>query len=1226
MVRYAGSKSEILERKGSLPTSANLYKPPKRKKRDSWLGNLWGDVKGLKDVPAGIIDLAVGSGHDLAKASTQAFVPNLFGEYRLDDVAKAVFDDYKHVYGPALSGDFGTTKDRIKTHPLGPILDALTVVTGGAGGAAKLAKVAGKASSSEKLLKAAGYEKATAQDLMMSRYSPKRGHRVMDTGLTTKILRRFDVDAPELARKIKNKDYKGVLDDPILGSVLEANRFFADKSGTVWKPKSLSFDVGEGGAKYQIDLAENPAKRLRQELFAKAGASKLLRDKPVIGIERRASKQSRLMMQAERIRESRGLEDVGEALKGLKDWDKSIAYGVLQSPVLAREGRGRRVAAYDAKIAEKEQRGLQELARREGLRDAKQKKIQEFERKIQKRNVWAEKNPAKAEMHLSKAAKNVDRLDKEKAALEKHNKVIEGIRKQKAAGTLGRKRRRVDGKPIVSALELRLRENLGRLDDPKMLARLAQLEHGVDSEQFTSAAKLIDKADADYMRKTDAQFRQLLLGLAKHERAKVTPAAKEFGTRKAKAAGERPRDIEQSRSKMVPLIVSERFNDAELELLRRYLEHSEPDNVIGKIRKVLTDNPSSFDPSKSVMDLADETVGEEVAFLNRLDLGEDFVFDRPVILSHKGLSDATALDMRERGAAGAKRGHIAETEFLNIKDARNVWSVEHAIQAMDAVIRNVYYQRMFVNALGRAKRVPTGTDIKGHVRLYSDGKPSALASALESMKQFFEEDATVISGGELPDNTSEMLRLMQVLSAPQKGTDILIPQHVYDDLFPQAKSSQNLIVRGFKNLNRVWRAWVLGARPAWMVGNLVGNYLLMTLSLGALGTVKALLSAPKHAKFLDDAYSDIIRTSMSDDVMRDIMKHSVRGESLEEGSARAFFRDPKKWAEVRLKNPKQAIGDAAVLPEIGIRWNAKLVDNPMRRALFWGVLKPHVKRMQKKAKAQGIDLQPGDAARILLADSRVFDEVAQRTLTDLVNYRDLNELERKYIKSFMPFYSWIKGITTTTAKNTLDKPGRYNVLFNWIAGYGDSLSEEDFEGMPEWLRDYLSSSAGDKVVSVQAMNPWGTVASTAGFLAPSKEVEGQNPLASMGPIPKSVIEGFTRYDLLSGGTPWEVNPYRGGDADMTRQELVARRLVGSFPQYKLLEKALGGGPRSDRGALEQRTTRQEALRYLTGVDVRDLNRANARNALIREELRRRRLEQAERNRLVRESLGGGSGG
>ena len=128
-------------------------------------GGLFGFVKNLGSdaehaitgLPAGIEQVASAAAHDFNKATASipvvghALAKPLIGKsagsqggYELPGVAKAVGQQYSEEYSPLVHGDLGQFGSRLYQHPLGPILDAATVATLGAGGVAKAGAILSK--------------------------------------------------------------------------------------------------------------------------------------------------------------------------------------------------------------------------------------------------------------------------------------------------------------------------------------------------------------------------------------------------------------------------------------------------------------------------------------------------------------------------------------------------------------------------------------------------------------------------------------------------------------------------------------------------------------------------------------------------------------------------------------------------------------------------------------------------------------------------------------------------------------------------------------------------------------------------------------------------------------------------------------------------------------------------------------------------------------------------
>lgn len=116
--------------------------------------HLGSDAKNaIEGLPTGVATVAGAAAHDFNKAtgsvlgawSTKDLTGGLFGKpasskggYELPAIGKAVGHSYAQTYGPLAHGDVNGFLHNLYAHPLGPILDVATVLTGGAGAAAKV--------------------------------------------------------------------------------------------------------------------------------------------------------------------------------------------------------------------------------------------------------------------------------------------------------------------------------------------------------------------------------------------------------------------------------------------------------------------------------------------------------------------------------------------------------------------------------------------------------------------------------------------------------------------------------------------------------------------------------------------------------------------------------------------------------------------------------------------------------------------------------------------------------------------------------------------------------------------------------------------------------------------------------------------------------------------------------------------------------------------------------
>lgn len=120
------------------------------------LGNLARDVKDAAvNVPVGVYEAGRSLSKDLQEAGRKANPMRGGGDFgfeRTRGLGTAIGKQYADTYGPLVRGDVGEFAHRVGQHPLGPILDAASVVSLGAGAGARGASAL-KAGSVKPLVK-----------------------------------------------------------------------------------------------------------------------------------------------------------------------------------------------------------------------------------------------------------------------------------------------------------------------------------------------------------------------------------------------------------------------------------------------------------------------------------------------------------------------------------------------------------------------------------------------------------------------------------------------------------------------------------------------------------------------------------------------------------------------------------------------------------------------------------------------------------------------------------------------------------------------------------------------------------------------------------------------------------------------------------------------------------------------------------------------------------------
>jgi hypothetical protein len=161
-VNYSGmygggsSKNKYAGMFGTGGYAAGASKDPKPSGVGGFFQNLGSDIRALTGIPAGLKAVGSAALHDAGKA-----VGLSSGPFELDDIGRAIASDYKHTYGPLFSGEFKKFGGRLYAHPLAPILDAATVVTGGAALAGKTSAKIAATTGSTRAMKIAGLRRVT---------------------------------------------------------------------------------------------------------------------------------------------------------------------------------------------------------------------------------------------------------------------------------------------------------------------------------------------------------------------------------------------------------------------------------------------------------------------------------------------------------------------------------------------------------------------------------------------------------------------------------------------------------------------------------------------------------------------------------------------------------------------------------------------------------------------------------------------------------------------------------------------------------------------------------------------------------------------------------------------------------------------------------------------------------------------------------------------------------
>lgn len=552
---------------------------------------------------------------------------------------------------------------------------------------------------------------------------------------------------------------------------------------------------------------------------------------------------------------------------------------------------------------------------------------------------------------------------------------------------------------------------------------------------------------------------------------------------------------------------------------------------------------------------------------NRRAVEADFlgkaVDDEALIWPHaKDLHDALLDEFRPASGKKSKSGAMQKNEGINVRLARESLDPRVVVASYRDTLKYAHSMKRIETMMSLAKPIRAGEGVPSGWKVINSPEVKAKFSDVDEILDFFEEDLRAMAGADNPQ-LNEAISVMEKFIDNISSDDVAyaLPERVIDDLSGQFRKSRRFILRFAQNATDFWRYLTLPLRPAWITANFVGQLTLLLATHGVFKSVKSYAQLLKHGKIADDLMPDVlsgglVRTTMSD------AKRAAKGDSL---AARAM----------RLaRKPGDALSS----------FNAIVTDDMPRRAAFLTEIRPYAKQIQKET---GLSFE--DAAKRLLDEPGVVDEISRKVLDDLVDFRDMSAAERQYIRPFIPFYSWIKGATRRTGRLVVDDP--HKALVGMVAGReGVQHMQEQFGELPDYAYGLIPVGERDgdqqRVLAGYSWNPFQTPGDVAGQLKTTlldgeKRFGGENPLTSINPVLKSGIEAVFGYDLFYG------QPIRDlGDEPMA--QTWAKRFGASFPQYQTYRKARDADEDIDYTPLYERSALWSIMQYL-GLPLKTMN-------------------------------------
>lgn len=381
----------------------------------------------------------------------------------------------------------------------------------------------------------------------------------------------------------------------------------------------------------------------------------------------------------------------------------------------------------------------------------------------------------------------------------------------------------------------------------------------------------------------------------------------------------------------------------------------------------------------------------------------------------------------------------------------------------------------------------------------------------------------------------ERLRTMQSetarLADDPDGDLVMVPRGYYDRLAGDMKESSEWAKMIFDRPLDVFRTTVLFLTGRYYVNNVVGQAFLMSVidPRGMPGYVKFVAERGKLAaarRMYGEAVNDwTTNAAMWDRVLQ---KHAAElsGASLFDVEMRPGVSTIRQRYAMSDARRKRVVAAMLAVPDEANRLGAMLSDDMPRMYRFTRLMEPHV----KAARADGMDGDDAEIAmRLLDADETLRTRMIDQTLGDLIDYRTMSHAERVYVRRFIPFYGWMRGITEWTVRLGYDNPEKLWAL-NQVSTVGQDEANADWNSrVPTWLAGAVQ--IGDehdgvqKVINTQGLNPLSTIGDLAGITRglaldrPDRSIAGQALLGNINPFARAALASINGGKDLGTGMP-----------------------------------------------------------------------------------------------------------
>lgn len=1114
--------------------------PPKKKGRHGVAGffeNLGSDVgPAVKGIVPSIVNTAKAAAEDTKYYATGGAYTHknpADGSHVLNEVAKPLVDQAEYQYGPLAHGHVNEFLHRVYDHPLGPILDLLTVLSGGLGGTAKVARA----------LDAAGVDAKSVQALSkldrpgtITLRNPHAGDEGAKLPAIEKLTR------PTSSRPLRKATQK---------AIDAGQRAIPGKPGEI-----------VAVARFGRELKRSPdirAQQLRLGLIDYTKAFAPLSSKERVALQT----LGRLPLPKHLDEWKRQLGDVvvdggpeaGSAeatLKLLEDPDVARLYANPSDKMLAAHAAADTVGRQAADLLgiDPEQAQLSRLrhvrlvsgAVAYTARDAR-RRITQLDRELRRTNRTTSEISTRAARLRTRGTPEL--TEAARARTKTYNEL------SRAGDARSRLNAGLSNLDELEQAVARSRGDVERLASGRELSSDELLAGGIKPGSDLSAARtrLLGRSYDHYTRLA-ARYDRALAHVS--QLAQNLPEIPAGGRQTAESAA-----LTRARGD-----VASRLHAGRAELERLTALEDDLAGERGLVRPGIVGGP---DPHHLLEEIKASGRPEPLYLPDTAHVERRGIFGRGRTATH-----APSAPVHRSSGMLFRVGQLAlEPDVLSPEYLRSV-VYAHYVDLHEALLEAA-------TPIFRGESLPKGWE---YVRRLPGERigyvEKTAAEHRQSLAQLVPDAAKPYEGGlaqrGLTGDESEALI--------DHGRRYAVPARLARRFESEFHASDKAAAQFLKNFTTVWRSLVLGLRVGFLTNNIVGNHLLYALRY----------AGPAGAR----AYLNAIRRERGESAVAAMLKRYPIPSPQRRAFMEEHFPEQVSGTLIDTQLPKTRGGRAMRIAGLGLVPADRAVEQTLRRAGVEASLRktPEFKQAARELSSSSfvaaMPSQTSDfeaAARKALADHPDLQRRVTSDVNDaLGDFLSLSEFEKRTVRAAIPFYAWYRAITQIALKLPLDTPGRTAILAR-LGEVGSESTNDELGPLPSYLQGAIPIG-GDRAIETQGLNPLATltqVGDAARAVGPDASAEDVQALVDMlNPVFSGLAKEYARTQDASygrhGGSPYSVP----GD--------VLSQIITQLPQFRLGRAATGHAPPSvifNNSALER-----EGSSFL-GVPIREINRAVA---------------------------------